>query len=48
MASSEALDVLHQVMHAIPYHLICMATEIASDFHVFFVIVYSVVANNLR
>jgi hypothetical protein len=48
MASSKALDVLHWAMRATLYHLICMATKIASDFHAFFVIVYSDVANNQR
>jgi hypothetical protein len=36
LASSEAQDVLHQAMRPASYHLIRMATKIASDLRVFF------------
>ncbi len=34
VASSEAQDVLHWAIHAASYHLICMATIIASNLRV--------------
>jgi hypothetical protein len=48
VASSEAWDVLHWAICPALYCLICMATKIASNLRVFFEIVHSVVADNLR
>jgi hypothetical protein len=48
VASSEAQDVLHWEICPASYRPIRMATEIASDLLVFFEIVNSVVAINLR
>jgi hypothetical protein len=48
VASSEAQDVLHQAMHPASYRRIRMVIEITSTFPAFFVVVDSVVANNLR
>jgi hypothetical protein len=48
VASSEAQDVLHWAIYTALHHLFRMATKIASNLRVFFVIVNSVVANNLR
>ena len=39
VASSEALDVLHWVMHPALYRCICMAIKIASDLPAFFIVV---------
>jgi len=39
VASSEALDVLHQAIHPSLYCLIHMATKIASDSPAFFIII---------
>jgi hypothetical protein len=48
VASSEAQDVLHWAMHPAPYRRIRMVIKITSTFPAFFVIVNSIVANNLR
>jgi hypothetical protein len=48
VASSEARDVLHWAMHPTLYRCIRMVIEITSTFPAFFVLVNSVVANNLR
>jgi hypothetical protein len=44
VASSEALDVLHWVMHPVSYRRIRMAIEIASNLRAFFVVVFSLLA----
>jgi hypothetical protein len=46
VASSEALDVLHQVISPSSYFLIRMATEIASNLPAYFVIIIFLFANN--
>jgi hypothetical protein len=48
VASSEAWDVLHWAMRPALYHRICMVIKITSTFLAFFVLVDSVVTNNLR
>jgi hypothetical protein len=48
VASSEAWDVLHRAMCPASYRRIRMMTEITSTFPAFFIVVDSVVANNLR
>jgi hypothetical protein len=48
VASSEARDVLHRAMRPASYRHIRMVIEITSTFPAFFVVVDSVVANNLR
>jgi hypothetical protein len=48
VASSEAWDVLHWVMRPALYHRIWMVIKITSTFPAFFVVVNSIVANNLR
>jgi hypothetical protein len=48
VASSEARDVLHRAMHPASYRRIPMVIKITSTFPAFFVVVDSVVANNLR
>jgi hypothetical protein len=48
VGSREALDVLHWVMRPASYHRIRMVIEITSTFPALFVVVDSVVANNLR
>jgi hypothetical protein len=47
VALSEALDVLHRVMHPASYCRIRMAFEIANDSHAFFVILFFIVTKNL-
>jgi hypothetical protein len=47
VASSEAWGALHWAIHPALYRLICMATKIASNLRVFFVILNSIVADNL-
>jgi hypothetical protein len=39
VASSKALDVLHQAMHPTSYHCICITIKIASDSPEFFNVV---------
>jgi hypothetical protein len=48
VASSEARDVLHRAIRPASYRLIRMATKIASNLRVFFVIVNSVIVDNPR
>jgi hypothetical protein len=48
VASSEARDVLHWAMCPSLYHRIRMVIEITSTFPAFFVVVNSIVPNNLR
>ncbi len=47
LASSEALDVVHQAMRSVLYHRICMVIKIAIDLGVLFWIVDFVVISNL-
>jgi len=47
VASSEALDVLHQVMRLALYRCIAMAIEIASDSSAFFVVVDSLLPTTM-
>jgi hypothetical protein len=46
VASSEALDDLHQAICPASYHRICMAIKIASDLPTFFVVVNSLLPPN--
>ena len=46
VASSEALDVLHRMMHPALYSRICMAIKIASILPAFFVMVNFIVGHN--
>jgi hypothetical protein len=48
LASSEARDVIHQAMRPVLHHRIHMVIKIASNFTTFFVVVDSVVVDNLR
>jgi hypothetical protein len=48
VASSEAQDVLYRAMHPTLYRRIRMVIKITSTFPAFFVVLDSVVANNLR
>jgi hypothetical protein len=48
VALHEATDVLHQGMHPALYRHIRMVIKITSTFPAFFVVVDSVVSNNLR
>ena len=47
VASSEALDVLHQSIHPGSYRCIRMAIKIASDLPAFFVIANSLLPTNI-
>jgi hypothetical protein len=46
VASSEALDVLHRVMHPASYCRICMVIKIASNLPAFCVVVNIIVGHN--